>query len=125
EATHCLLQATKECGWEADCVDVHLHFWMNLSTHEWQHDAKGAACQALIIYQATYQRRWYNTLRTTSPFNLKYLNEEVLINIKFKITSKLHTTITNQAREVSTCFVLLLQYTHLTSQTLCTSHHHP
>ncbi|KIK78830.1 hypothetical protein PAXRUDRAFT_16662 [Paxillus rubicundulus Ve08.2h10] len=54
EATHCLLQAMKECGWEDDCVNAHLHFWMNLSAHEWQHDAKDTARQALILYQAMY-----------------------------------------------------------------------
>jgi hypothetical protein len=40
EATHRLLQAMKENGWEVDCIDAHLQFWMNLSAHEWRHNAK-------------------------------------------------------------------------------------
>ncbi|KAF8833785.1 hypothetical protein BDN67DRAFT_682819 [Paxillus ammoniavirescens] len=94
----------KECGWEEDRVGAHLQFWMNLSAHEWRHDPEDAACQALIVYQAMYRRRWHDTLGTASSFNLKYLDEEALIKIKFKITSKIHTAITNQAREVSTIF---------------------
>ncbi|KIJ09536.1 hypothetical protein PAXINDRAFT_55044, partial [Paxillus involutus ATCC 200175] len=81
EATHRLLQAMKECGWEEDCVGAHLQFWMNLSAHEWRHDPEDAAHQALIVYQATYRRRWHDTLGTASSFNLKYLDEEALIKI--------------------------------------------
>lgn len=43
KATHCMLQAMKECGWGNDHTDTHLHFWMNLSTHEWCHDPEDAA----------------------------------------------------------------------------------
>ncbi|KIJ09014.1 hypothetical protein PAXINDRAFT_88067 [Paxillus involutus ATCC 200175] len=102
EATFCLLQAMKECGWEEDRVNAHLQFWMNLSVHEWRHDPEDAARQALIVYQAMYRRRWHDTLGTLSSFNLKYLDEEALIKIKFKITSKIHAAITSQAKEVST-----------------------
>ncbi|KIK93976.1 hypothetical protein PAXRUDRAFT_143871 [Paxillus rubicundulus Ve08.2h10] len=104
EAMHQLLQAMKECGWEEDHVGAHLQFWMSLSAHKWQHNPKYSTCQVLIVYQATYQRRWHDTLGTMSSFNLKYLDEEALIKIKFKIANKLHTAITNQAREVSTLF---------------------
>jgi hypothetical protein len=87
KATHRLLQM-KECGWEADQVNVHLQFWRNLSVHKWHHNAEDAARQALIVYQATYRRRWHDTLGTTLSFNLKYLDKEALMKIKFKITSK-------------------------------------
>ncbi|KIK78581.1 hypothetical protein PAXRUDRAFT_71354, partial [Paxillus rubicundulus Ve08.2h10] len=66
--------------WEEDCISIHLQFWMNLSTHEWWNDPEDAACQTLIIYQATYQI-WHDMLGTTSSFNLKYLDKEALIKI--------------------------------------------
>ena len=75
---------------------------MNLSAHEWQHNTDDAARQALILYQATYRRRWHDTLGTPSSFNLKYVDEEALTKFKFKITSKLQATITSQAKEAST-----------------------
>ena len=102
EATHRMLQSMKECGWGVDRTDAHLHFWMNLSAHEWRHDADDAACQALILYQATYRRRWHDTLGTPSSFNLKYVDEEALTKFKFKITSKLQAAVTSQAKEAST-----------------------
>ena len=90
-----MLQAMKECSWGADRTDAHLHFWMNLSTHEWRHDAEDAT------RQATYRRRWHDALGTPSSFNLKHIDKEALNKIKFKITSRLHTAITSQAKEPS------------------------
>ncbi|KIK80817.1 hypothetical protein PAXRUDRAFT_157631, partial [Paxillus rubicundulus Ve08.2h10] len=101
EATHRLLQAMAECGWGPEHLDAHLNFWMGLSAHEWCHDPKDTAWQALIFYQDAYCKRWHNTLGMPVSFNLKYIDEEALIKIKFKITSKLHTAITNQAKEAS------------------------
>ena len=108
-----MLQAMKECGWGADQTDAHLHFWMNLSAHEWRHDAEDAARQALILYQATYHRRWHDALGTPSSFNLKYIDEEALNKFKFKITSRLHAAIMSQAKEASVSFSLHTRAPHI------------
>ncbi|KAF8550623.1 hypothetical protein OG21DRAFT_1419435, partial [Imleria badia] len=87
EATHRMIQAMKEAEWPEEHIQALFGFWMNLGTHEWRHDADESAHQALIIYQAIYQRWWHDTLGTTSSFNLKHIDQEALSRIKAKIVN--------------------------------------
>ena len=57
EATHRMLQAMKENGWDQKRLESHLGFWMALGAHEWRHDSEETSRRALIVYQATARRR--------------------------------------------------------------------
>ncbi|KAF8131387.1 hypothetical protein EV363DRAFT_1165481 [Boletus edulis] len=37
EATHHILTAMNECGWDDQRIQVHLQFWLALGTHSWRH----------------------------------------------------------------------------------------
>ena len=52
EATHCILTAMKECGWDEPCIQAHLQFWIALNTHSWRHHQDERRHRALIHYQA-------------------------------------------------------------------------
>jgi len=101
EALHRMLQAMKDAKWPAERVQDTLKFWMNLATHEWRHDPDETAQQALIIYQATYRRRWHDSLGTASSFNLRFINQEALVRIKAKIVDQRRLAIDQRAKEAA------------------------
>lgn len=99
EATHRMLQAMKENGWDQKRLEVHLSFWMALGAHEWRHDSEDTAKRALIVYQATARKRWHDTLGTPHSFNLKYVNEALLNKIRMELMHKAHDWAVKQANE--------------------------
>ncbi|KAF8550563.1 hypothetical protein OG21DRAFT_1487675 [Imleria badia] len=101
EATHHMIQAMKEADWPEERIQALFGFWMNLSTHEWRHDADESACQALITYEATFRRWWHNMLGTTSSFNLKHIDQEALVRIKARIVDQKYQATEKHAREAS------------------------
>ena len=101
EATHHMLQAMKENGWDQKRLESHLGFWMALGVHEWRHDSEEMSRKALIVYQATAWRRWHDMLGTAHSFNLKYINEELLSKIWRELMHKAHNWAIKQANEVS------------------------
>lgn len=99
EATHHMLQAMKENGWDQKRLEAHLSFWMALGAHEWRHDSEDTAKRALIVYQATARKWWHDTLGTPHSFNLKYVNEALLNKIRMELMHKAHDWAVKQANE--------------------------
>ena len=112
-----MLQAMKENGWDQKRLEAHLSFWMALGAHEWRHDSEDTAKRTLIVYQATVQKRWHDTLGIPHSFNLKYVNEALLNKIQMELMHKAHDWAVKQANEVHTskyCIPTTMAFTHET-----------
>ncbi|KAL4063016.1 hypothetical protein V8B97DRAFT_2026537 [Scleroderma yunnanense] len=72
-----------------------------LGMHKWYQDPDKISKHALIIYQATIQKRWHDILGIPYTFNLKYLNDELLSRIRSDLIHKAHTAAVIQAKEVN------------------------
>ena len=101
KATHRMLQAMKENGWDQKRLESHMGFWMALRAHEWRHNSEETSRKALIVYQATARRQWHDTLGTAHSFNLKYINKDLLSKIQRELAHKAHNWAIKQANEVS------------------------
>lgn len=99
EAAHHMLEAMKENGWDDQCVNAHLQFWMTLSAHEWKNGADEISKKSLLIYQACVRRRWHDTLGSTKAFNLCHLNMDLLSNIRSELV---HKTAISQIAQMKT-----------------------
>ena len=88
EAVHWMLKAIKENGWDDQCINTHLQFWMALSAHKWKNGADEISKKSLLIYQAHICHSWHDTLSSAKAFNLHHLNTDILSNIRSELVHK-------------------------------------
>ena len=106
EATHRIIQAMRDCGWDEARVQTHVEFWMALGSHAWRHHHDERRKKALIQYQAVARRRWHDTLGTPNSFSLKYIQQSVLDDIRTEIVDSAAATAASAAKEASTFPIL-------------------
>ena len=101
EATHRIIQAMRDCGWNEPCVQTHVKFWMALGSHVWCHHHHERRKKALIQYQAVARRCWHDILGTANSFSLKYIQQAVLDDIRTEIIDGAVATAASAAKEAS------------------------
>lgn len=74
-----MLDEMKKCGWEADFVDSVTAFYRALDAHPYRFRQYGET--ALLRYQASVRRSWYDSFRGGEAFNIGLFNETLLQNI--------------------------------------------